>query len=294
MWRTRSRPSPSPRRMSVRQRSKRSLFSRSFASATLPTVSTSSPMRTSVSSRSSRMSGSSSTTSTWADGRSPALSALLMRLSLSCRPGLPAKDAEMRAARVVHVLECRAIRVAKLASEIEAKPRALRFGGEEGLEELRLPRRRHAGPVVDHRELHASGVAAKRDAHGAILRPGVARGVAQEVPHDLAQVLAIELDPGIRRGVDREALRRRRLVGDEFVEEFAQPWVQPDRVGGDAVAAVELQHIRDQALEAPRVVVDDAREPLAVVAALFLLKELGGMADRGERVADLVRNVGGQ
>src|SRR3954469_1470081 len=293
MWRTRSSPSPSPRRMSVRQRSKRSPFSRSFASAMLPTVSTSSPMRTSVSSRSSRISGSSSTTSTCAAGLSVALSPRLISYR-SCGARLPAEDAEVRAAGVVHVLQCRAIRVAKLAREVEPEPGTLRFRGEKRLEELRLAVHRHAGPVVDHRKLDAPGVAAKRDAHGPLLRPGIARCVAKEVPHHLPQVLAIELDPGVRRGIDREAGRRGRLIGDEFVEKLAQPRVQADRVGGDAVAAVELQHGRNETLQAARVVVDDARQPLAVLAALFLLQELGGMADGGERVADLVRDVGGE
>src|SRR6185503_15497280 len=32
----------------------------------------------------------------------------------------------------------------------------------------------------------------------------------------------------------------------------------------------------------------------AVAAALFLFQELGGMADRGQRIADLVRDVRGQ
>jgi hypothetical protein len=40
--------------------------------------------------------------------------------------------------------------------------------------------------------------------------------------------------------------------------------------------------------------VDDARQALAVLAALLLAQQLGGVADRGQRVADLVRDVGGE
>src|SRR5260370_25869428 len=161
----------------------------------VPTDATSSPMRTSVSSSSSRMSGSSSTTRTWA--------AVLFIGRVSSGARLPAQDAEMGARAVVHVFQRRAVGGAELAREVKAEPGALGLGGEEGLEQLPLARRRHAGTVVDHGELDATRVAAQRDAHRAILGTAVARGVAQHVPHHLAQMLPLALDPGVRARVDR-------------------------------------------------------------------------------------------
>src|SRR6185503_20800456 len=40
--------------------------------------------------------------------------------------------------------------------------------------------------------------------------------------------------------------------------------------------------------------VDDARQAVAVLGVLALLQQLRGVADGGERIADLVRDVGGQ
>src|SRR3989441_7430346 len=232
----------------------------------VPTDATSRPMRASVSSRSSRMSGSSSTTRTWA--------AVLFIWRVSSGERLPAQDAGMGTGAVVHVLERRAVGGAELAREVETEARALRFSGEERLEELPLARRRHARAVVDHGELDATGIAAKGDAHRALLRAGVARGIAQEVPHHLAQMLAVELDPGVRAHVDREALGGGRLVGDELGEELAQPGMQPNRAGRDAVAPVELQHVGHQPLQAPRVVLDDAGEARRIRVLLLLVEQL--------------------
>src|SRR4051812_11166030 len=181
----------------------------------VPTVATSSPMRTSVSSRSSRMSGSSSTTRTRA--------AVLFMGLVSSGARLAAPDAEMGARHVVHILECGAVRSAKLAREVKAEPRPLGFGGEERLEELALARARHPGPIVDHGELDAPCIATHGYAYGAVFGTGVAHCVAQEVPHHLSQVLAIELDPGVRASLEREAVGARRLVGDELGEELLQP-----------------------------------------------------------------------
>ena len=64
MWRMRSMPLPSGRRISVRQRSKWSAPSSDLASCTVSAPSLSSFMRDSVSASSSRISGSSSTIST--------------------------------------------------------------------------------------------------------------------------------------------------------------------------------------------------------------------------------------
>src|SRR5687767_2598416 len=84
------------------------------------------------------------------------------------------------------------------------------------------------------------------------------------------------------------------LVGAEFGHEPGQPGLQGQRRGRDAVALVELQHVGYQALEASGVLADDARQALAVLAALLLAQELGGVADGGERVADLVRDARGE
>src|SRR5439155_22225518 len=103
----------------------------------------------------------------------------------------------MRARRLVDVLKQRAVRGAKLARKVQAKAGALRFGGEEGLEQLPLRRRGYAGPVVDHRELDLVGEAAQGNAHAARLAARVAHRVTQQVPHHLAQMLAVELDRGV-------------------------------------------------------------------------------------------------
>src|SRR5439155_8705626 len=215
----------------------------------VPTLATSRPMRTSVSSRSSRMSGSSSTTRTWA-------AVLFIRL-VSCGARLQAADAEVGARRVIHVLERGAVGGAQLACEIKAEPGALRFGREEGLEQLPLPRARHARAVVDDGKLDTPAVAAQRDAHRAVLRPGIAHGIAQQVPHHLPQVLAIELDPGVGARLHGEALGARRFVGHELGQEFMQPRMHAYRAGRDAVAAIELQDIRDEPLEPSSVVLED-------------------------------------
>ena len=116
-----------------------------------------------------------------------------------------------------------------------------------------------------------------------------------------ADAFTIQRLPPVRTAEDEERTRNNPLVTLEeadairrFSPSITSVMAQAQRRGRDAVALVELQHVRHQALEAAGVVVDDARQALAVLAALLLAQELGCVADGGQRIADLVRDAGRQ
>jgi hypothetical protein len=77
----------------------------------------------------------------------------------------------------------------------------------------------------------------------------IAHGIGEQVPDHLVEVARVELDRGLGRYLEQEALPRHRLVGDEFLDERHQPAAQADPLRRLAVAARELQHLGDQALQ---------------------------------------------
>src|SRR5262245_27126418 len=141
--------------MSVRQRSKLPSFRRSFASAMDEALVTARPIFISVSSSSSRMSGSSSTTSTWWSRGPPRRSTRLMPCESRSRLGASRHHPEMRPRALAYKFQARAVGGAELARQIQAQAGPLAVGGEEGLEQLPLARRRHAGAVVDDAQFYA-------------------------------------------------------------------------------------------------------------------------------------------
>src|SRR5438045_2794383 len=97
-------------------------------------------------------------------------------------------------AAAFNILDAGAVAFAELARDVEAQPRALRLGGEERLEEMRLDLARDAGTVVDHVELQPPGNRRGREdePHRPGHLPAVAPGVAREVPQHLVEMLAVE------------------------------------------------------------------------------------------------------
>ncbi len=64
-----------------------------------------------------------------------------------------------------------------------------------------------------------------------------------------------------------------------------------DRLGLRAVAAIEIEHLLHDAIEAPDVALDDLEEAALRFADLrVLVEEIRRVADRRERIADLVRD----
>ena len=65
-------------------------------------------------------------------------------------------------------------------------------------------------------------------------------------------------------------------------------------LGLHAVAPVELEHVLHHPVEPARVVADDPDQALARGLPVLLAHQLGRVGDRRQRVADLVRDVGGE
>jgi hypothetical protein len=119
--------------------------------------------------------------------------------------------------------------------------------------------------------------------------------VAHEVPQDLVEVAAVEDHDEVVGRDDLDAAGRDVLGLHDLLAQRAQEVGQRDRLRLLAVAAVELQHLADDAVDALAVVADHREEAHAVGRhRLVLLEELRGLVDRGQRVAHLVRDRRGE
>jgi len=133
-----------------------------------------------------------------------------------------------------------------------------------------------------------------RDAQRAAARHRL-DGVARDVPEDLADLVGIADDHVLRRveraldrvlGAElervREQVERLREAG-HHVELDRAPFARPD----------ELKEVLDRLVEPVRLLEDDRHEPLLLRREpLRLLEHLDRSGDRGERIADLVRDAG--
>ena len=108
-------------------------------------------------------------------------------------------------------------------------------------------------------------------------------------------MLAIE--PHALRGAHLhvEARRRDLLDAGELFGEVREVGRGVDRLGLRAVAAIEVEHLLHDAIEAPDVALDDLDQaPLRFPDLRVLVEEIGRVPDRRERIADLVRDGGGE
>src|SRR5690606_32584379 len=289
---TSSRPSPSGRRMSVRQRSKPWRASRARALATLSASRTRRPSWSRVMWSNSRMSASSSTINTWG---------LFMVTAFQDPAGVDetdAKEAGLGGGGGL-VFQGGVVDFAKFAGDVEAKARALAGGGEERFEPFAAILFRHPGAAVENVE-HRQAVDAAEPRPQP--RPGlaaglqaVAHGVVEKVAEHLLQVGGIErggnllgLEAQFDTGVAGAGLA---VVGDEL----GQPAHQVDALEAVVVAPGELQHVLDDLVNPPRLLGDDLGEARrGGVAVAELGEQLGGVADGPQRIADLVGDAAGQ
>src|SRR5689334_22336211 len=190
---SRSRPSPSGSRMSVRHRSNFCALRSFFAVATSPADCVASCMRDNVSVTSSTRSGSSSTTRT--NGGA------MRRLAYSGHPafGVAEHESEQTAAAGAWLIkESSAIGLRKLACEEQTQARTALIAGEEGLENLFAMLNRNSRPAVGHLEKrprcrgHASHP--QLDDFGFRFMGAVLHRVFAEVPDDLPQLRRVHLD----------------------------------------------------------------------------------------------------
>ena len=195
---------------------------------------------------------------------------------------------------VLDVLDARAVALAELARDVEPQPGALRHGGEEGLEEVRLrlaptrPGRRRARPRAGAR---ARARAIRRGAPS----PSACRQWRQALRIRFHRTWSRCWRSKRMRCVVRTCTSmpsRGHLLGRaELLGEVGEVRRGIDRLGLRAVAPVEVQHLLHDAVEPRDVGVDDGDEAFLLVAHHgAFLQELGRVPDGGERVADLVRD----
>src|SRR5579883_3144286 len=299
---TRSRPSPSTRRL---------------AEARSAAVRVSRLMRLNVRLTSSSRSGSSSTMRTVG---------LALELIASCYSGsnlpadasrpplhLPAlgigehQPKRTAAPRPRLVQQRRAARLGQLAREEQAEARAAALAAEERLEDALRVLRRHAGSAVGDFEKgpQRGGEATVADLDDAVcvVLHSMLDGVVAEVPDDLAQLAGVgaHLDvlvaarerepPPLHDEPRREPLHR--LA--ELVAEFLDPGGKRQPLEARLLPARELQDVVDDRAHAVGVRADDVREAAVLARESGRLgEELTGVAHRADGVADLVRDARGE
>ena len=204
----------------------------------------------------------------------------------------------MRARPVVHVFE-RARGWPSHSSRARYRPRPvpLRLGGEERLEQLRLRAAGTPGAVVDHRQLDA--IRRSRAARCARLPCSAPR-----VAHARCAAGSTSSGAGAR-GRTRSTASAPRL-DDEALGAAPSRWrrtrrgtscsqrLQADRLG--ATRSRRLSCSTSDTRRSRRCVLSWMMRVRRSRSSprLLLVQQLRGVADGGERVADLVRDVGGE
>ena len=165
-------------------------------------------------------------------------------------------------------------------------------GGEERAEQLRYDRFGNARSAIDHVDDRRvfDFVDIERDPRGLAGQVAMASRVLHQGRDDLMQMLRID---------QRRHVRKRCAQGDvvgfvrnclfEFVDERAQQRNQFDVLGSGAFAPREAEHAFDDAVGAHALLMDDLHHPpIAFDDVVRFFEQLRGIADRGQRVADLV------
>jgi hypothetical protein len=119
-------------------------------------------------------------------------------------------------------------------------------------------------------------------------------GISRQIPQDLVQVDPVELDHAIAFHRQRKTGPIDLLVLRELVQESLHECAQPHGVRLNAVAPIEFKHVLDHSVEPLGVVADDPREPFAGGTSVLLEHQFRGVRQRGQRIADLVRDVRGE
>src|SRR6266571_2191624 len=274
----RSTPRPSTFRMrrSVMTRSNASFLSTSTACSPPSARVTSWPAWRSMIARSSRMLRSSSTTSTRVSG-----------MAGGKREG--ERGAETR--RAAAYVDLASVLLDDAVDEGEPESGALRLRGEEGLEHVGEIAGANAVAGVAHCDLEPASPNGGGHPQLTPLRHRL-HGVQAEIPQDLPELLSIH-GPGDGRGEfadDLEAAGARPMLeqeqhlfgGDRHVE------------GGDRQRrrARVLEEVLDDVVQPLGLAHHDLREALArVIGRERAGEDLDRPGERGERVADLVRDI---
>src|SRR6267143_4977339 len=223
----------------------------------------------------SRMLCSSSTTST--------------RVSATDRGKAEGEDAA-GARRRLHV-NLAAVLLHDPLHEGEAEPAAVEFRGEEGLEDVTEVLARDALSGVAHAHLEPVAHHLRRHPALAAVRHGL-DGIETQVPHGLTKLLHVghpleagrELAGDLQRAGRRAVLEQHQHLVDRLDDVHASPHQRRrPRV---------LEEGTQDLGEAPGFLEDVLREPLPHLAGRPAAREdLDGARERGEWIADLVRDV---
>ena len=203
----------------------------------------------------------------------------------------------MRARHVVDVVQAGTVGRAQLAREVQAQAGALAVGGEEGLEQLALARPpARPGRCRSRSVRRGRAIAAQHDADRAVARRS----------HSARRCAAGSTSPGAGARGRTRSTASRAVLEHEALARHAPRWrrtrqevAQPRRCSATARRLTRSRRLSCSTSATRRsrrwvlswmMRVSRSRS----VAALLLAQQLGGVADRRERVADLVRDVGGQ
>ena len=124
----------------------------------------------------------------------------------------------------------------------------------------------------------------------------MAQRVLAQVPDDLVQLARIDQRLELGSGDLQLEARRVALRGRaEFLAKARAPLAEPQALGARGFAARELQHVLDDRADALGVAADDlGHAQLGRPESLGLAQQLRRVAHGADRVADLVRDAGGQ
>src|SRR5919106_2747326 len=205
-----------------------------------------------------------------------------------------------------------AVQVHDPVDDGQAHPEPLLARGEERIEDPLPHERVDARPVVADLQGDERGADAIEsgqigiDSHPHLhpTRHAVTdrlAGVGDEIQHDLLEKVVVALHPvgpGWRREGDHLPPFRRRHALD--LERVLHHLHEIDPPAVSQLGSRERHEVLDQGREAIRLADDQAHEPLVLArrallsVAVFAIEELDRGADRRQRVADLVRESGGE
>ena len=199
----------------------------------------------------------------------------------------------MRARFLIQQFETGAAGFAQLPRDIEPQSRSGAVRRKKRFEHLITLRRIDTRAIVNDMQFNAvcGGGGPGFQSHRAVRCAGMAESVPEQVPQHTIKVAPIKTQLDITFA-HLYALGGRRVVQGQLLQKSRKENPPAQGFGLRAITATKFKHLGHEPIETTGIVMNDAGQTLTQGIGVFLGEQLRRVADRRQRIANLMRHIG--